>query len=297
MLAATVSFAGATALALSGQPADLRAGLISLVETERAFAKASAERGIRDAFLAFLAVNSIVFRPGPVDGLKAFRDSPASAGSLSWYPVFADIASSGDLGYTTGPYESRSGPTEKPQLRHGHYVTLWRRQPDGAWKAVLDVGSSNPAPDRRWPAWTPPAPDWRPAAGIVAHPDMESERAELLRLEQAFSDSSQSRGVLRAYQAYLDEEARLLRPDSQPVTGRSRILAALPEPQNRWLWKPEEASLSETADLGYTYGISASRRGDGTVREYYYVRIWRRRGGAPWKLVLDIANPMPQSAR
>ena len=47
--------------------------LISLVKSELAFAQASAERGMRAAFLEFLADGALVFRPQPVDGRKSTR--------------------------------------------------------------------------------------------------------------------------------------------------------------------------------------------------------------------------------
>jgi hypothetical protein len=58
---------------------------------------------------------------------------------LSWEPEFADIAAAGDLGYTTGPWEVRRTAQDSPSA-FGHYVTLWRKQADGVWKAELDNG-------------------------------------------------------------------------------------------------------------------------------------------------------------
>ena len=65
---------------------------------------------------------------------------------LRWRPVFAEAARSGDLGYTIGRYEARGiGPDGKPVVTRGKYVTTWKRQPDGGWKAVVDIGNLDPA--------------------------------------------------------------------------------------------------------------------------------------------------------
>src|SRR5262245_21280582 len=118
----------------------------SLVEAERAFAAASLSKGSRAAFLEFLAEDSILFRPGPVSGKKWIEEHPAPSTLLTWEPIFADIAQSGDLGYTTGPWEIRpSNPQYKPSA-YGHLFTVWKRQSDGTWKVALHLGISHSAP-------------------------------------------------------------------------------------------------------------------------------------------------------
>src|ERR1041384_3099053 len=111
-----------------------------LVEMEHAFAKAAATKGTRDAFLEFLADDGIIFQPGPVNGKKYWSERQPRKGLLSWEPVFADVSRAGDLGYTTGPWEFRpNGPDDQP-VAFGQYFTIWKKQKDGDWKAVLDRG-------------------------------------------------------------------------------------------------------------------------------------------------------------
>src|SRR5438445_12643638 len=95
------------------QQVDLNHELAMLVESERDFAKTSVAKGTREAFLAYLADDAILFRPHPVPGKKWMQDHPAPPGLLTWEPIFADISRSGDLGYTTGPWEFRkNGPDD-----------------------------------------------------------------------------------------------------------------------------------------------------------------------------------------
>ena len=65
--------------------------------------------------------------------------------SLTWTPVGADISASGDLGYTYGTFEFRSKDASgKPTVTRGKYTSIWKRQKDGSWKVVLDMGNAGP---------------------------------------------------------------------------------------------------------------------------------------------------------
>src|SRR5436853_2293562 len=123
----------------------------ALVEMEHAFAKAAATKGTRDAFLEFLADDGVIFQPGPVNGKKFWSERQPRKGLLSWEPIFADVSRAGDLGYTTGPWEFRpNGPDDQP-VAFGQYFTIWKKQCDGSWKAVLDRGvSSEKSFENKW---------------------------------------------------------------------------------------------------------------------------------------------------
>ena len=65
---------------------------------------------------------------------------------LTWTPTDALMGPSGDIGYTWGHYEGHSKDANgKPVTTSGRYITIWRKQPDGNWKVVLDAGSNEPA--------------------------------------------------------------------------------------------------------------------------------------------------------
>jgi len=55
-------------------------------------------------------------------------------------PLFAE--GSGDLGYTHGTYRrERVNSEDEAVVETGRYVTIWRRNADGKWKVVLDIGT------------------------------------------------------------------------------------------------------------------------------------------------------------
>lgn len=55
-------------------------------------------------------------------------------------PGGARVSRAGDLGYTTGGFElTVNDPEGNPVTSRGKVVVVWEKQPDGAWKAVLDI--------------------------------------------------------------------------------------------------------------------------------------------------------------
>src|SRR5215472_13171670 len=131
----------------------------AIVSAERAFAAQVRSAGVRDGFLAWLSPTSVVFRPGPVNGIKTYEKSkPGWNGLLAWTPTHAAISADGKLGWSTGPWTFSRDSTQKKPDAHGDYMSVWRLQTDGSWKAVLDCGVGHPAPARDTPAVTFSAP-------------------------------------------------------------------------------------------------------------------------------------------
>jgi ketosteroid isomerase-like protein len=66
---------------------------------------------------------------------------------ISWHPDRADVAKSGELGYTSGAYEmSFTDASGKTIPDKGKYVTVWKKQSDGSWKVMLDIFNSDAPP-------------------------------------------------------------------------------------------------------------------------------------------------------
>src|SRR5215216_6350539 len=79
--------------------------LQEMVKTEQAFSKMAQEKNTRDAFMAFIADDGLLFRPGAVNGKKWMLEhpgpppqNPARKPLLAWQPAFAGMAASGDMG-------------------------------------------------------------------------------------------------------------------------------------------------------------------------------------------------------
>lgn len=155
LLAAAVFSTGATAQKTASKKqtdskTTAESAKTALVSTERAFARTGAAKDI-EAFMSFIADEAHMFSAGEMlAGKEAFREAwskpfAAPNWSITWEPKLAQASAAGDLGYTTGPYEMKmQTPDGKTGVRRGSFVTIWRRQADGRWKVVLDIG--NPAP-------------------------------------------------------------------------------------------------------------------------------------------------------
>jgi ketosteroid isomerase-like protein len=123
-----------------------------LLRTDEEFSRAAQSRGIGEAFAAYAAENATMMPVGgnPAVGRAAIRKEfeglPVEA-TLKWKPFSADVARSGDLGYTLGTYEYRApGADGKMTTHHGKYCTVWRKQADGRWRWDSDIGNPSPEP-------------------------------------------------------------------------------------------------------------------------------------------------------
>jgi ketosteroid isomerase-like protein len=120
-----------------------------LLKLEADFAKAVAEHG-HAAFVSYFAEDGVELDDGGgITTRDAISKQPPwpEGTSLSWTPVKADMAASGDLGYTYGNYIYKSKNKEgKVVSSYGKYMSVWRKQKDGSWKVVVDMGNSSPEP-------------------------------------------------------------------------------------------------------------------------------------------------------
>ena len=269
--------------------------LSSLIEAERSFAKTSLEKGIRETFLTFLADEAIVFRPHAVSGKKWYQDRPASSGVLSWEPAFADVAASGDFGYTTGPWEYKQARTDSQSVAFGHFVSVWKKQANGEWRVVIDVGIEHAHPANRPAKVETAAKRIKAEAELAGGTNVSAERENLLQTDREFSNRSAANGFVSAFQMFAANDVRLYRPQLLPVVGKETARSALSEKPCRLTWQPIAGDVSVSGDLGYTYGTSTCESGEATHRSSY-MRIWRKEAGG-WRVVLDIENPWPDKEK
>jgi len=261
----------------------------ALVQMERDFAKAAATKGTRDAFLEFLADDGILFQPGPVNGKKYWTDRPARKGLLSWQPLFADVSRAGDLGYTTGPWEFRpNGPDDNP-VAFGQYFTIWKKQGDGSWKAALDRGVPSDKPIAARIVQFP-IDDERITAVQV---DQVRGRQQLFALENELNAIVGKKGIVTGFEQSLAEDARILRPNVNPVIGKEAALVLWSSYAGTLSWQPARADISVSGDLGYAYGTFELKKSATVVERGSYVRVWKKITGA-WRIVVDVSSPDPQ---
>ncbi|MDO9223524.1 MAG: DUF4440 domain-containing protein [Caulobacter sp.] len=284
-LALTLTIAAAIALPAGAAIAPVTPAPV--VAAERAFAADGYALGIRKSFLAHMAPDAIVIQPEPTSAREAFEGAPDGSPDdpkLEWWPTWAGISASGDLGFTTGPY-SVAGK------RRGHYFTVWKRQPDGQWKWVFDGGvGSDPAAS--------PGPDSTPAYLPVStvrgmYPEAAFAQVQAAEATLAAAAAVDSRA---AYREVLACDGRIQASPMAPATGCSTHGPELDWRARAIAFSHIGGSASSAGDMAWTYG-TARWTAEGRAVNAHYVRVWQRRADG-WKLVFDelLIPPPPRPA-
>jgi ketosteroid isomerase-like protein len=258
--------------------------LQKLINVERNFATLARKENTRRAFLAFLSDDAVVFEQGPVNGKKRWEERPTDDSKLDWDPEFADISVSGDLGYTTGPWEYRIHRTNKEPDAHGHFVSVWKKTPAGLFQNILDIGVNHPHDPESHPLKTSII---HAKAGI----DFHSRAVSIMDREQEFI-ASLDKGGSKAHIATLSREARLYRTGKIPMTIPSLTRTVAEREGATVRYHPIKGELSSSGDLGYVYGTASWNDGLENDAEVHanYTRIWKNEDGTHWKIVLEIIS-------
>jgi len=262
------------------QPTD--ADRDSLAASELAFAKRSVEQGMRAAFIEYFADDGINFAPDPGNTRARYRARPEAIEPfiLDWHPAIAAVARAGDLGFTTGPYSITGRAPAVREPAQGMFFSVWRRQPDGDWRVIVDGGAPTraPVPDAAFGEDPQPLISIAKAAGAAGQKTLFELEAQPL-----FGEPAAANG----YAALLADEARLVIGPTPPALGRDAIVALLAERQLKFRWETLAAGVSRSDDLGYSYGrlhlLAAREKTTG-----HYVHVWMRDRGGHWRIVAEL---------
>jgi ketosteroid isomerase-like protein len=118
-----------------------------LLRTDIAFSQLSEEKGRNSAFIEYADSGATMLRrfSMPINGrdsiIGLFGRHPDSTIVLSWIPMYADVARSGDLGYTFGTYSITIKDDGKAEKAGGTYCTIWRKDQNNQWKYKLGTGN------------------------------------------------------------------------------------------------------------------------------------------------------------
>lgn len=262
-----------------------------VVAAERAFAADTLDLGIAGSFTRWSEPDAIVIGGGEVlrvrDAYPPDAARPADEPVLQWWPNFAGVARSGDLGFTTGGFTVAGQPA-------GHYFTIWKRQPDGGWRWVYDGGSGASAADV-------PGPETEPDLLPVADASSDSPAqamAEVARLEAVLARDA-LHDQRQAHMRVLADNGRLYVAPRPPAIGRDAFAGALSHWPATFEFGPAQGGGgSDAGDLVWTYGPAAWTRDD-QPRRGHYVRLWQKQADG-WRIVLaqliPAAPPAPPPA-
>lgn len=124
----------------------------ALLRTDQEWAAVALQGKDIDKIVSYWADDASVFPADApvVKGKAAIRqfveDSLKIPGfSITWRPVEVFVSPSGDFGYTTGENQiTVPSPDGSVLTVRGRGVAVWRKEPDGTWKCVIDIWNSGP---------------------------------------------------------------------------------------------------------------------------------------------------------
>lgn len=255
-----------------------------MVRTEQRFAARALVVGWKQAFLEYFADSAVGFDGDQITPAKSLfrrRPDPPKDLRLIWEPRYGDISSSGDLGYLTGPVRRINPAVDNGRPQHSIYASVWKRQPDGSFQVVMDMGVSTPQAVT-FPEGFTQAPQVDRYASLA---NVDSAIRSLRDTDAALTHASRS-GQMDAYRGHLAQGARLHRPGVMPLVGEQAILPWLADQPRYAAGESRFADVSTAGDLGYSYGTYTLQGSQGS--HGFYVRVWTRGRDGVWRVALDV---------
>jgi ketosteroid isomerase-like protein len=113
----------------------------------------------------------------------------------------------------------------------------------------------------------------------------------LLQTDRAFSSMSVKEGMFKAFLFYVDTDGVILSNNEFPSKGIEALKERFSGRSDTAFilsWEPLSEKISESGDLGYTYGIHTNtNKVSGEITKGTYVTIWQKQTDGSWKFVLD----------
>jgi ketosteroid isomerase-like protein len=122
----------------------------------------------------------------------------------------------------------------------------------------------------------------------------EQLKQELVNADLAMSDLATKDGFFRALNHNAAEDFVKLNEGTHPVVGKKEFEEIFKDkPGTKSLtWVPVKADVSQSGDLGYTWGNWKMVLKDTTVYGNYFT-VWKKQEDGSWKMTLDGGNSTP----
>jgi ketosteroid isomerase-like protein len=269
--------------------------LEAMADTERAFAKRAGDVGWKQAFLEYFSDSAVGYNGeeiGPAKDQISANPDPPKDHQLLWEPRYGDVARSGELGFLTGPSRNILPSRNHGQPRHGVYASVWKRERDGSFKVVMDVGITTPRA-ATFPEGFTRAPSANRFTGDL------NDRTPPLGTADSVLNSDLRTGAVHAYTGRLAPGVRFHRPLTMPVLGEAAVLRFLATQPRYDQIDSRYAESAQSGDLGYTWGtwnrrLPPARGRANSPKERFetglYTRVWVRDRSGQWKVLLDVLN-------
>lgn len=189
-------------------------------------------------------------------------------GFLNWWPRYAEISSSGDFGFTCGPWKFYPQTMNDSAIGNGYFFTVWKKNSAGEWKFILDVGTDT-------------GPEAKQTDVVILTKEKNKGTDFALHMAEEGFNSKYKVDEEKAYEEFAS--VQMINASKHEVLNNSsaRPKATSGEKMN---FASQGRGISSAGDLGYSYGTVIGKDNKET-----YMRIWRHEPSG-WKIVLQLVR-------
>jgi ketosteroid isomerase-like protein len=240
----------------------------AMVDADRSLASYAVEAGTKTAYLKYLGDDGVIFKPEATNGKdwwKLQTEEPTTI--LKRTMEYADIASNGLLGYTTGVWEETPKKHGGPARQIGQYITVWSKKPDGKFYAIIDVMT-------KYDEAAPPVGN--PMLVTTYPKDINKRRWSAADPSMKFLRMGMDRGGLgNAFEEWAAEDIRLIIEENPPIYGKKNAVKAMKKYLS--VAFPRKVALLESADLAYAWNQCEYANSEEGMEKGTCLNIWKLR--------------------
>lgn len=142
--------------------------------------------------------------------------------------------------------------------------------------------------------------------GVACAPAIDTalEEQQLLDVDRAFAEAASAGQDVDSLVSFWAEDTRVVMPGEPVLLGRAAVremvTQMLATPGLHITWTPEGGAVSQSGDLGYTFGTNAftvtDSAGTQVTTKGRYLTVWRMDAAGRWRAVQDFTNDGPAEA-
>lgn len=244
--------------------------LEEMIAAEKSFAAYAVANNTVDAFLKFMDTSAVMFKEGePYKAYQNWQKREKRPGVLNWWPRYAEVAASGDWGYTCGPWTFQPQTAKDSVIANGYFFTVWQKNRGGEWKFILDVGVDAGTRSNKMAVTKLTKEKTKSTEAFLRDAEENFLRLYKTNPAEAYQSFLSSEVILTAEGTSLEKSAT----SSRLVTGKGDVSFVF-----------QGGGIAPSGDLGYAYG-SATLNG----KKETYLRIWRHEPSG-WKIALQMVR-------
>jgi ketosteroid isomerase-like protein len=159
---------------------------------------------------------------------------------------------------------------------------------------MLDLGIQLPS------AFAPLDAPFQAAPQVTVPPlrtnPMDDNRVSIPNLDFSFYEAAKNKGLTQAWTDSLSPDAHIYRQGEMPVIGKDALKQWVANQLGSFKLNWTKADLSESDDFGYSHGSYEIEK-KSEIDKGYYVRVWKRDAKNNWRIVFDVAAPLPEEKK